>query len=59
MYFDSRLWPYTKGVRLRILAAVLVGLLAASFGVGRLALLGWLLGQVWEGTPLAQLLLPI
>lgn len=59
MYFDARLWPYTKGVRLRILAAVLVGLLAASFGVGRLALLGWLLGQVWEGTPLTQLLVPI
>mgnify|MGYP001308831082 CR=1 FL=1 len=59
MYFDSRLWPYTKGVRLRILAAVLVGLLAALFGVGRLALLGWLLGQVWEGTPLTQLLVPI
>lgn len=58
MYFDPRLWPFTKGVRLRIASAVLVGLLAAAVGIGRLALLGWLLGQVWRGTPFDQLILP-
>jgi len=58
MYFDPKLWPFTKGVRLRIASAVLVGLLAAAVGIGRLALLGWLLGQVWRGTPFDQLILP-
>ena len=58
MYFDPKLWPFTKGVRLRIASAVLVGLLAAAVGIGRLALLGWLLGQVWRGTSFDQLILP-
>ena len=59
MYFDPRLWPFTKGVRLRIAMTILVGLLAATVGIGRLALLGWLLGKVWEGAPPDQLMLPI
>jgi ATP-binding cassette subfamily B protein len=59
MYFDPRLWPFTKGVRGRIAAAVAVGLLAAAVGIGRLALLGWLLGQVWAGTPFAELIVPL
>ena len=49
MYFSLRLWGYTKGVRLRIAAAVAFGLLTAAAGIARLAMLGWLLGEVFDG----------
>jgi ATP-binding cassette subfamily C protein CydCD len=58
MYFDLRLWGLTKGVRLRIAGAAAVGLLAAASGVGRLALLGWLLALVFRGEPLDALTVP-
>ena len=58
MYFDSRLWEFTKGVRLRIAASVGIGLLAAVFGVARLALLGWLLAKVFRAEPLEFLIVP-
>ena len=58
MYFDLRLWGLTKGVRLRIAGAVAVGLLAAAAGVGRLALLGWLLAMVFRGESLDALTAP-
>ena len=35
-----------------------VGLLAAIFGIGRLALLGWLLAKVFRSEPLEELILP-
>ena len=58
MYFDSRLWAFTRGVRLRIFGAVAVGVLAVLFGIARLALLGWLIIRVFEGTPVQELVLP-
>src|SRR5256885_4663926 len=51
MYFDRRLWALTAGVRSRIAAAVVIGLLAAVAGIARLALLGWLLARVLAGGP--------
>ena len=60
MYIDRRLWALTAGVRTRIAAAVLIGLLAVAAGIARLALLGWLLAQVATGAgpgALAPLLL--
>src|SRR5258705_496079 len=60
MYIDRRLWALTAGVRTRIAAAVLIGLLAVAAGIARLALLGWLLAQVAAGAgpgALAPLLL--
>ncbi|MGE5202636.1 MAG: ABC transporter ATP-binding protein [Acidobacteriota bacterium] len=59
MHFESRLWQFTQGVRLRILWAVLIGLIAVGFGVARLGLLGWLIGEVFAGRDLASLALPI
>ena len=59
LYFDSRLWRFTEGVRGRIGFAVAVGLAASIFGVARLALLGWLIGLVFKGAPSAELMLPI
>lgn len=55
MYFDSRLWQFTKGVRLRIFAAVAIGVLATAFGIARLALLGWLIAQLFQGAAMNEL----
>ena len=59
MYFDRRLWQFTEGLRLRIAGAVLIGLLSAVVGIARLALLGWLLGRVFQGEGFDDLVLPI
>ena len=59
MQFEPRLWRFTQGVRLRILWAVLIGLLAVGFGVARLGLLGWLIGEVFAGSGVDALALPI
>ena len=58
MYFDSRLWQFTEGVRGRILAAVAVGLAAATCGIARLAMLGWLLGMLFRGAAMDELIWP-
>ena len=58
MYFDPKLWVFTKGVRGRIAWTVAIGVLAAAVGIARLALLGWLLAQVFQGVPLDDLLYP-
>jgi ATP-binding cassette subfamily C protein CydCD len=58
MYFDPKLWIFTKGVRGRIAWTVAIGVLAAAVGIARLALLGWLLAQVFQGVPLDDLLYP-
>ena len=55
MYFDPRLWALTAGVRGRIAGTVAIGLLAATAGIARLALLGWLLARVLAGDSLAHL----
>jgi len=49
VYLDRQLWAFTAGVRIRIVATVLQGLLAVSAGIARLALLGWRLGRVLAG----------
>ncbi|MGK9170170.1 ABC transporter ATP-binding protein/permease [Inquilinus limosus] len=55
MHFEPRLWRFTEGVRLRIVWAVAIGVVSVALGVARLALLGWLIGQVFAGRPLAEL----
>ena len=59
MHFEPRLWQFTKGVRLRILSAVLIGLASTCFGIARLALLGWLIGRVFAGDGVQELMLPL
>lgn len=59
MHIEPRLLVFTRGVRARIAAAVAVGLLGVGFGIARLALLGWLIGQVFAGRPLQELILPV
>ena len=58
MFFDLGLWQFTRGVRLRIVYAVVIGLLAASVGIVRLALLGWLIGRVFSGASVSELVTP-
>ena len=59
MHFESRLWAFTKGLRLRIVYAVVIGLAATAFGIARLALLGWLIGRIFAGDHFGDLLLPL
>ena len=58
MYFDPKLWTFTKGVRGRIAWTVVIGVIAAAVGIARLALLGWLLAQVFRGVPITELIVP-
>src|SRR6476469_7636922 len=55
MYFDRRLWELTRGLRGRIALAILIGLLAAGFGIARFALLGVLLARVFSGAEAATI----
>ena len=59
MHFEPRLWAFTKGVRGRIAYAVAIGLVAVALGVARLALLGWLIAQVFAGAGASDLVLPV
>src|SRR2546426_8221672 len=59
MYLDWRLWSFTRGVRLRIAGTVALGLLQVMAGIGRLALLRWLLAPVFRGASLESLAVPI
>lgn len=59
MHFESRLWAFTKGLRRRIVYAVVIGLAATTFGIARLALLGWLIGRIFAGDGVGDLLLPL
>ena len=58
MYFDTRLWSYTQGVRLRIFGAVAIGILAVLFGIARLVLLGWLIARIFQGASLEEMMWP-
>ena len=59
MLFDTRLWQFTRGVRLRIVATVAMGIASSLVGVGRLALLGWLLARVFTGETFSDLIAPV
>jgi ATP-binding cassette subfamily B protein len=55
MYFDWRLWQLTRGLRGRILLAIVIGLAASAFGIARFALLGILLARVFTGAGFAAI----
>ena len=59
MYLDRTLLGFTSGLRSRIVAAAALGLVGVVLGIGRLALLGWLLARVFAGAGLSALALPI
>ena len=49
MYFDRRLWQLTRGLRGQIVLSILIGLVAAAFGIARFTLLGTMLARVFAG----------
>ncbi len=49
MYFDPRLFELTRGIRLRIVFAAILGLVAVGAGVSRLAVSGVIIYQVLAG----------
>ena len=60
MYFDWRLFQLTRGVRLRILFAAALGLIAVGAGVARLAVSGVVIYRVITGQAgFSALLLPL
>ena len=59
MHFELRLWQFTKGVRHRIVFAIFIGMLSTILGVARLALLGWVIGLIFQGQNLSGLVTPI
>src|SRR5436309_4782254 len=59
VYLDRQLLGFTVGLRSRIVASAALGLVGVVLGIGRLALLGWLLARVFAGAGLSALALPI
>ncbi len=49
MYFDLRLFGFTKGIRLRVLVASVLGLIAVGSGVAGLAIFGVVIFRVFLG----------
>jgi ATP-binding cassette subfamily C protein CydCD len=56
MFFDPRLYELTRGVRLRLLSAGLLGLLAVGAGVGRLAISGYAIARVLQGANVSEIM---
>lgn len=51
MYFDSRLWRLTRGMRAGMAGGIFLGLLALAAGIARYVFLGQLLARVFDGAP--------
>lgn len=51
MYFDSRLWQLTAGLRAGMTGGIFLGLLALAAGIARYVFLGQLLARVFDGAP--------
>ena len=59
MYFNVRLWAFTRGFRFRLLVGVIFGLLTAASGVSRLAMSGYVVALVFQGEPMSRISLAI
>jgi ATP-binding cassette, subfamily B, bacterial len=55
MYFDRRLWAMMGGLRLRVAAAVGLGLMAMAIGILRFVCLGRVLALTFAGAPLTAI----
>ncbi|CAB3709451.1 ABC transporter ATP-binding protein/permease [Achromobacter aegrifaciens] len=58
MYFDSRLWQLTAGLRASMAGGIFLGLLALAAGIARYVFLGQLLARVFDGAPSQDWLAP-
>jgi ATP-binding cassette, subfamily B, bacterial len=59
MYFNSRLWRFTLGFRMRLFVGVAFGLLTAAAGVSRLAMSGYAVALVFQGEPMSKVTMAI
>ena len=59
MFFNRRLFSFTQGVRLRLVLALIFGLLTAATGVSRLALSGYAIALVLRGAPSEEIILAV
>ena len=59
MFFNRRLFRFTEGVRLRLVLALIFGLLTAATGVSRLALSGYAIALVIRGAPSNEIILVV
>jgi ATP-binding cassette subfamily C protein CydCD len=51
MYFDYRLWQFTRGMRALMAGGIALGLLALAAGILRYVFLGQMLARVFAGDP--------
>ncbi len=58
MYFDSRLWQLTLGLRAGMAGGIFLGLLALAAGIARYVFLGQLLARVFDGAPWQDWIVP-
>jgi len=58
MYFDSRLWRLTLGMRGGMAGGIFLGLLALAAGIARYVFLGQLLARVFDGAPWRDWIVP-
>ena len=59
MHFDLKLWRLTRGMRGRMTASVILGLLALAVGIARFAFLGLFIAGVFRGDPASALAWPL
>ena len=56
MHLEWRLWSFTEGFRGKIAFSTILGLISSAFGVARLAMLGWIIGLLFKGEPVTELI---
>ncbi|HEY8289708.1 MAG TPA: ABC transporter ATP-binding protein, partial [Acetobacteraceae bacterium] len=59
MHFDVKLWRMTEGLRGRMVASVVLGVLALAVGIARFAFLGRFLAGIFRQEPLPALIPPL
>jgi ATP-binding cassette, subfamily B, bacterial len=59
MFVNRRLWALMDDARGSLIACVAIGVAASVVGIARLALLGWLIGRVFNGAEVEELLVPM
>ena len=59
MYFNTRLWEFTSGFRLRILFGIFFGVLTAVAGVSRLVMSGYVVALVFQGESFDKVIVSI
>ena len=59
MYFNLRLWAMTKGLRLAIFFAAVMGLIAMGIGIARLTITGVVIARLFQGEDFSSVVVPL